>query len=109
MCALAVLTCSITGCCGFVYFYNSSVTCGQLWLNIALFSFCKSSGMLRETLSKRGVRVVTGLGKHFRHIDKNGSGFLSQADFKEALKLFHLEVSEQVSLTEIVIMGSISL
>lgn len=63
--------------------------------------------MLRETLSKRGVRVVTGLGKYFRHIDKNGNGFLSQTDFKEALKLFHLEVPEQVSLTEIVIMGSI--
>ncbi|XP_052524311.1 calcyphosin-2 isoform X2 [Tympanuchus pallidicinctus] len=57
--------------------------------------FKKIQGMLRDTLSKRGVRVVTGLGKYFRHIDKNGSGFLSQADFKEALKLFHLEVSEQ--------------
>ncbi|XP_042728900.1 calcyphosin-2 isoform X1 [Lagopus leucura] len=57
--------------------------------------FKKIQGMLRETLSKRGVRVVTGLGKYFRHIDKNGNGFLSQADFKEALKLFHLEVSEQ--------------
>lgn len=65
--------------------------------------------MLRETLSKRGVRVVTGLGKYFQHIDKNGNGFLSQTDFKEALKLFHLEVPEQVSLTEIVIMGSILL
>ncbi|NWZ21187.1 CAYP2 protein, partial [Asarcornis scutulata] len=50
--------------------------------------------MLRETLSKRGVRVVTGLGKYFRRIDKNRNGFLSQADFKEALKVFHLEVPE---------------
>ncbi|OXB69036.1 hypothetical protein ASZ78_012864 [Callipepla squamata] len=57
--------------------------------------FKKIQGMLRETLSKRGVRVVTGLGKYFRHVDKNGSGFLSQEDFKEALELFHLEVSEQ--------------
>lgn len=57
--------------------------------------FKKIQGMLRETLSKRGVRVVTGLGKYFRHIDKNGNGFLSQTDFKEALKLFHLEVPEQ--------------
>ncbi|NXJ04604.1 CAYP2 protein, partial [Odontophorus gujanensis] len=57
--------------------------------------FKKIQGMLRETLSKRGVRVVTGLGKYFRHIDKTGSGFLSQEDFKEALKLFHLEVPEQ--------------
>ncbi|OXB83546.1 UNVERIFIED_CONTAM: hypothetical protein H355_011365 [Colinus virginianus] len=59
--------------------------------------FKKIQGTLRETLSKRGVRVVTGLGKYFRHIDKNGIGFLSQEDFKEALELFHLEVSEQNS------------
>eukprot|EP00075_Anas_platyrhynchos_P021638 XP_027310891.1 calcyphosin-2 isoform X2 [Anas platyrhynchos] len=56
--------------------------------------FKKIQGMLRETLSKRGVRVVTGLGKYFRRIDKNRNGFLSQADFKEALKVFHLEVPE---------------
>ncbi|XP_068257531.1 calcyphosin-2 [Nyctibius grandis] len=54
----------------------------------------KIQGMLRETLSKRGVRVITGLGKYFRHIDKNRNGFLSQADFKEALKAFHLEIPE---------------
>ncbi|NXT84385.1 CAYP2 protein, partial [Zapornia atra] len=50
--------------------------------------------MFRETLRKRGVRVITGLGKHFRHIEKNRNGFLSQADFKEALKVFHLEIPE---------------
>ncbi|XP_072719866.1 calcyphosin-2 isoform X6 [Ciconia boyciana] len=56
--------------------------------------FKKIQGMLRETLSKRGVRVITGLGKYFRHVDKNRNGFLSQADFKEALKVFHLEIPE---------------
>ncbi|XP_075284669.1 calcyphosin-2 isoform X4 [Opisthocomus hoazin] len=56
--------------------------------------FKKIQGVLRETLSKRGVRVITGLGKYFRHIDKNRNGFLSQADFKEALKVFHLEIPE---------------
>ncbi|XP_013802741.1 calcyphosin-2 [Apteryx mantelli] len=56
--------------------------------------FRKIQGMLRETLRKRGVRVITGLGKYFRQIDKSRNGFLSQADFKEALKLFHLEVPE---------------
>ncbi|NXE46751.1 CAYP2 protein, partial [Casuarius casuarius] len=49
---------------------------------------------LRDTLRKRGVRVITGLGKYFRQIDKSRNGFLSQADFKEALKLFHLEIPE---------------
>lgn len=71
--------------------------------------FSKSSGILRETLSKRGVRVITGLGKYFRHVDKNRNGFLSQADFKEALKVFHLEIPEGVSLDETVIMGIILL
>ncbi|XP_075006196.1 calcyphosin-2 isoform X2 [Calonectris borealis] len=56
--------------------------------------FKKIQGILKETLSKRGVRVITGLGKYFRHIDKNRNGFLSQADFKEALKVFHLEIPE---------------
>ncbi|KAK2515212.1 Caps2 [Columba guinea] len=56
--------------------------------------FKKIQGILRETLSKRGVRVITGLGKYFRQVDKNGNGFLFQADFKEALKVFHLEIPE---------------
>ncbi|KFV13821.1 Calcyphosin-2, partial [Tauraco erythrolophus] len=57
--------------------------------------FKKIQGILRNALSKRGVRVVMGLGKYFRHIDKNRNGFLSQADFKEALKVFHLEIPEE--------------
>ncbi|XP_074024609.1 calcyphosin-2 isoform X2 [Numenius arquata] len=56
--------------------------------------FKKIQGILRKTLSKRGVRVITGLGKYFRNIDKNRNGFLSQAEFKEALKVFHLEIPE---------------
>ncbi|XP_021383829.3 calcyphosin-2 isoform X1 [Lonchura striata] len=56
--------------------------------------FKKIQGIFRETLSKRGVRVITGLGKYFRQIDKNRDGFLSQAALKEALKVFHLEMPE---------------
>ncbi|XP_029858914.1 calcyphosin-2 isoform X2 [Aquila chrysaetos chrysaetos] len=56
--------------------------------------FKKIQGIFRETLSKRGVRVITGLGKCFRQVDKNRNGFLSQAAFKEALKVFHLEMPE---------------
>ncbi|XP_057285413.1 calcyphosin-2 isoform X6 [Pezoporus wallicus] len=56
--------------------------------------FKKIQGILRETLSKRGVRVITGIGKYFRQVDKNRNGFLSQAAFKEALKLFRLEIPE---------------
>ncbi|XP_023788070.1 calcyphosin-2 isoform X4 [Cyanistes caeruleus] len=56
--------------------------------------FKKIQGIFRETLSKRGVRVITGLGKYFRQIDKSRNGFLSQATLKEALKVFHLEIPE---------------
>ncbi|NWI60139.1 CAYP2 protein, partial [Calyptomena viridis] len=49
----------------------------------------------RGTLSKRGVWVITGLGKYFRQVNKNRNGFLSQAAFKEALKVFHLEIPER--------------
>ncbi|XP_058719737.1 calcyphosin-2-like isoform X2 [Poecile atricapillus] len=56
--------------------------------------FKKIQGTFRETLSKRGVRVITGLGKYFRQIDKNRNGFLSRATLKEALKVFHLEIPE---------------
>ncbi|NWZ45333.1 CAYP2 protein, partial [Brachypodius atriceps] len=50
--------------------------------------------VFRETLSKRGVWVITGLGKYFRQIDKNRNGLVSQAALKEALKVFHLEMPE---------------
>lgn len=52
---------------------------------------------------------MTGLGKYFRQIDKNRNGFLSQAAFKEALKVFHLELPEAVSLAETVIISIILL
>ncbi|NWH74548.1 CAYP2 protein, partial [Piaya cayana] len=51
--------------------------------------------IFRETLIKRGIRLMTGLGKYFRQVDKNRNGLLSQADFKEALKVFHLEIPER--------------
>uniref|UniRef100_A0A2K5NZY7 Calcyphosine 2 n=1 Tax=Cercocebus atys TaxID=9531 RepID=A0A2K5NZY7_CERAT len=51
--------------------------------------------VLKEKLHKRGVRILTGLGKYFQQLDKEGNGLLDKADFKEALKVFHLEVSEK--------------
>ncbi|XP_027510823.1 calcyphosin-2 isoform X4 [Corapipo altera] len=56
--------------------------------------FKKIQGIFRGTLSKRGVRVITGLGKYFRQVDKSRNGFLSQAAFKEALRVFQLEMPE---------------
>ncbi|XP_032622895.1 calcyphosin-2 isoform X3 [Chelonoidis abingdonii] len=52
-------------------------------------------GILKEKLSKRGVRVVTGLGKYFRERDQKRDGALSKAVFKQALTVFHLEVPEK--------------
>ncbi|XP_055482058.1 calcyphosin-2 isoform X1 [Psammomys obesus] len=52
-------------------------------------------GKLKEQLHKKGVRILTGLGKHFQHLDKAGKGLLAKADFQQALKIFHLDVSEQ--------------
>ncbi|XP_072829492.1 calcyphosin-2 isoform X3 [Vicugna pacos] len=50
--------------------------------------------VLREQLHKRGVRIVTRLGKYLRQVDKEGNGLLNKADFKQALEVFDLEVSE---------------
>lgn len=51
---------------------------------------------MRPKLSKRGVRIVSGLGKHFRELDKKQNGNITKADYKQALKVFHLEVTEEV-------------
>ncbi|KAJ6651430.1 hypothetical protein lerEdw1_021003 [Lerista edwardsae] len=57
--------------------------------------FKKIQDGLKEKLSKRGVRIVTGLGKYFRELDKTQKGVFTKADFKQALKVFHLEVPEE--------------
>ncbi|KAK2495737.1 hypothetical protein MC885_013580 [Smutsia gigantea] len=50
--------------------------------------------VLKEQLHNRGVRILTGFGKYLQQMDKEGNGLLDKADFKQALKVFHLEVSE---------------
>ncbi|XP_003481711.3 calcyphosin-2 isoform X16 [Sus scrofa] len=50
--------------------------------------------VLKEQLRKRGVRIFTGLGKYLQQLDKKRNGLLEKADFKQALEVFHLEVSE---------------
>ncbi|XP_032710650.1 calcyphosin-2 isoform X4 [Lontra canadensis] len=49
---------------------------------------------LKEQLHKRGVRILTGLAKYLQQLDKEGTGLLDKADFKQTLQVFHLEVSE---------------
>uniref|UniRef100_A0A8D0GPW2 Calcyphosine 2 n=1 Tax=Sphenodon punctatus TaxID=8508 RepID=A0A8D0GPW2_SPHPU len=48
-----------------------------------------------EKLRKRGVRTVIGLGKYFRQLDMEGNGVLAKEAFKQALKVFHLQVPEK--------------
>ncbi|KAM5334003.1 calcyphosin-2 isoform 2-T2 [Glossophaga mutica] len=50
---------------------------------------------LKKQLHKKGVRILTGLGKYFQQLDKKGNGLLNKSDFKQALKVFHLQVSEK--------------
>ncbi|XP_045728903.1 calcyphosin-2 [Mirounga angustirostris] len=50
--------------------------------------------VLKEQLHKRGVRILTGLGKYLQQLDKEGNGLLDKADLKQTLQVFHLELSE---------------
>ncbi|XP_063783509.1 calcyphosin-2 isoform X2 [Pseudophryne corroboree] len=52
--------------------------------------------VMKEKLKTRGVRTLTGLGKYLQELDKNGTGCLGKTVFKQALKTFHLDVSETV-------------
>ncbi|XP_004676566.1 PREDICTED: calcyphosin-2 [Condylura cristata] len=51
--------------------------------------------VLKEQLHRRSVRILTRLGKHLQQLDREGNGLLDKADIKQALKRFHLEVSEK--------------
>ncbi|XP_078583315.1 calcyphosin-2-like isoform X1 [Branchiostoma floridae x Branchiostoma japonicum] len=57
--------------------------------------FREVQGALQQRLRKRGVRTVTGLGHHFRKIDKSGDGVLSKPELKEALRQNKMDVSPQ--------------
>ncbi|XP_036905318.1 calcyphosin-2 isoform X4 [Sturnira hondurensis] len=50
---------------------------------------------LKKQLHKKGVRILSGLGKYFQQLDKEGNGLLDKSDFKQALEVFHLQVSEK--------------
>ncbi|MGH0122574.1 UNVERIFIED_CONTAM: hypothetical protein FKN15_033665, partial [Acipenser sinensis] len=52
-------------------------------------------GMLKERLSKRGVRTLTGLGKYFRNKDTSGDGVLQKTELRQALKEFHLDLPDK--------------
>ncbi|XP_012815367.2 calcyphosin-2 isoform X2 [Xenopus tropicalis] len=69
--------------------------CGLHWSNEGNV-FWAMQDMMKEKLKSRGVQTLTGLGKFFRQVDENGDGILQKAKFKQALKVFHLDVSEEI-------------
>ncbi|KAM4036119.1 calcyphosin-2 isoform 2-T2 [Anomaloglossus baeobatrachus] len=68
---------------------------GVHW-NDDLNIFLSVQDVMKEKLKKRGVRTVTGLGKFFRQLHKNGSGCFEKAEFKQALQTYHLELSDKI-------------
>ncbi|KAM8974695.1 calcyphosin-2 [Pelodytes ibericus] len=69
--------------------------CGVNWNDDSSF-FSAIQDVMKEKLKNRSIRSLTGLGKYFRQLDKTGNGLLRKADFKQALKTFHLDVTEKV-------------
>ncbi|KAM4883195.1 calcyphosin-2 [Thomomys bottae] len=51
--------------------------------------------VVKGKLQKRGVSILTGLGKYFQQLENEGNGLLDKTNVKQALKVFHLEVSEK--------------
>lgn len=43
-------------------------------------------------IRNRGIKTVTGLGRHYRQIDKSGSGVLLQHDLERGLLHFHIDL-----------------
>ncbi|KAK7108451.1 calcyphosin-2-like [Littorina saxatilis] len=47
-------------------------------------------------ISKRGIKTITGLGRHYRRLDKEGTGLLLQHDLERGLLRFHVDIPPQV-------------
>ncbi|KAM9311693.1 calcyphosin-2 [Gastrophryne carolinensis] len=52
--------------------------------------------VMKGKLKNRSVRTLTGLGKYLRQLDKNESRWLGKTELKQALKTYHLDVSQKV-------------
>ena len=55
-----------------------------------------SSGALRDSVRKRAVRTLTGLGKLLRGADPSGDGVLDKQEIRRALEDFHLALPDKV-------------
>lgn len=50
---------------------------------------------VREKLTKRGIKTVTGLGRYYRNLDKSGTGVLFKFELEKGLFTFHVELTPQ--------------
>ena len=55
-----------------------------------------SSECAQAQIRKRGIKTITGLGRHYRQLDTNGSGLLLQHDLERGLLRFHIDLQPQV-------------
>ena len=60
------------------------------------YSQCLLIGTIKQQLQSRAVKTLMGLGKHFRQADTSGDGMLDQGELKEALRTYHLQLSDEV-------------
>ena len=51
---------------------------------------------VQDIIKKRGVRTVTGLGRHYRRLDQYKTGILDQYDLEGGLKTFRINLSPEV-------------
>lgn len=47
-------------------------------------------------IRKRGIKTITGLGRHYRQLDTSGTGLLLQHDLERGLLRFHIDLQPQV-------------
>ncbi|XP_076445679.1 calcyphosin-2-like [Babylonia areolata] len=51
---------------------------------------------VQAQIRKRGIKTITGLGRHYRQIDREGTGVLLQHDLERGLLRFHIDLPPQV-------------
>ena len=59
--------------------------------------FCFSESVQKQ-LRRRGVKVLTGLGRLFRSHDRSGDGRLNKYELEKALIDYHIDVDQDVSI-----------
>ncbi|XP_022079190.1 calcyphosin-2-like isoform X2 [Acanthaster planci] len=51
---------------------------------------------VRSQIRKRACKTLTGLGRHFRQLDKSGDGVLNKEELRQALDTYHIKVDKNL-------------